>query len=406
MLASIVLLIESCGSPKTATPRSDPRDPVDGGAIEAEIPEAGAPSDGGATEITAPPGNGPPRVELGTPIQAPDGVWTEVDFPDGYCRDHAAAHLEVHLNSQSKKIAVYLEGGGGCFNDATCVLTIDGPTYILGGGIFNFNNPNNPIRDWNIFYVPYCTGDVHGGSNSAGVPGPSTGPQNFTGYTNLELYLSRILATVPDATDELLTGISAGGFGAGLNASLVAGNAPATVERFTVLDDSGPPLSNRYIQPCLQDMWRNVWGFESTFLKDCGTACPSRDDYVYDWSKYVVNRYAKGPFAPKFMAGFLSWDSDSTMSAFFGYGANNCTAQSSLTSTQFQAGLMDFRTMVQSATPSFGTYYVPGTSHTFLTLDGSPGSQGGLYNTEVNGVKLTDWINDLLSHKQASHVGP
>lgn len=407
LLGGLLLLLESCGSSGAARSESDV---ADGGAIETDG-QAGAPIDGAATDAavdaaTVPPGNGPPRVELGAPIQASDGVWTQVDFPEGYCRNHAQAHLAVHLNSQSKKIAIYLEGGGACFSDASCLFTIDGPSYMLGGGIFNFKNPNNPIRDWNIFYVPYCTGDVHGGSNPAGVPGPSTGPQNYTGYTNLQLYLSRILATVPDATDELLTGVSAGGFGAGLNASLVMGNAPASVERFTILDDSGPPLSNQYIRPCLQDTWRKVWGFDNTFLKDCGTACPSQNDYIYDWSKYLLSRYAKGAFAPKFMAGLLSWDGDSTISSFFGYGANDCTKQSPLTSAQFRSGLLDFRTMIQSETSSFGTYYVPGTSHTFLTLDGSPGSQGGLYNTEIDGVKLTNWINDLLAHKQAAHVGP
>ena len=30
-------------------------------------------------------------------------------------------------------------------------------------GIFNRLNPTNPIRDWNMVYVPYCTGDIHGG---------------------------------------------------------------------------------------------------------------------------------------------------------------------------------------------------------------------------------------------------
>ena len=86
----------------------------------------------------------------------------------------------------------------------------------------------------------------------AGNPGPLTGPQDYTGYPNLKLYLSRILATVPDATDELLTGSSAGGFGSGLTADLVARNAPATVQRFTILPGpmtsplrSIPPPSSR-----------------------------------------------------------------------------------------------------------------------------------------------------------------
>ncbi len=133
---------------------------------------------------------GPPDIQPGMPITAPDGVWTDVPFPEAYCRDGTPAHLMVHLNSASKKFAIYLEGGGACFNDASCkLLTIDLPSYVLGGGIFNFTRTDNPIGDWNIFYVPYCTGDVHAGDTRPGNPGPLTGPQNFTGYSNLKLYL-------------------------------------------------------------------------------------------------------------------------------------------------------------------------------------------------------------------------
>jgi hypothetical protein len=35
-----------------------------------------------------------------------------------------------------------------------------------------------------------------------------------------------------------------------------------------------------------------------------------------------------------------------------------------------------------------------------------PKGLGGLYDTQAGGVKLVDWINDLLTHKQAAHVGP
>jgi hypothetical protein len=357
---------------------------------------------------------GPPEIPLGTPILAPDGTWTSVPFPEGYCRDGTQAHLMVHVNSMSKKIAIYLEGGGACFNDATCKLaTFDLPSYVLGQGIFNFTRMDNPIRDWNIFYVPYCTGDVHAGLNPMGVPGPLTGPQSFTGYSNLKLYLSRILATVPDASDELLVGSSAGGFGAGLTAHLVARNVPASVERFTLLDDSGPPMSSQIIVPCLQDEWRKVWGFDTTFLKDCGPSCPTSNDYVDDWIGYLLSKYAKGPFAPKFMAGLISWTGDGVISSFFGFGANHCTATAPVPigMAQFEAGLLDFRTNVQGATSAFGTFYAAGTSHTSLLMDTSglvqgTGLLGGLYDTQVGGVKLVDWVTDLINHKQAAHVGP
>lgn len=357
---------------------------------------------------------GPPEITPGTPITAPNGVWTNVPFPEGYCRDGTPAHLMVHLNSSSKKVAIYLEGGGACFNDATCKLaTIDLPSYVLGQGIFNFTRADNPIGDFNVFYVPYCTGDVHAGSAPAGYPGPLTGPQSYTGYSNLKHYLSRILATVPDATDEVLLGSSAGGFGVGLTADLVARNVPASVERFTLIDDSGPPMSSQVIAPCLQDQWRKVWGFDNTFLADCGAACPTPNDYVHDWMQFLLNKYAKGPFAPKFMGGLVSWTGDGIISSFFGFGANDCTAATPIPigAPQYEAGLLDFRSMVQSETSAFGTFYQGGTSHTFFLQDSNglvPGTGllGGLYDAQVGNVRLVDWMSDLIHHKQAAHVGP
>jgi len=389
-LPSLVVAIGACGSPHIGA-----------------IVDADRASDGAAD-------SGPPAIPLGAPIQAPDGEWTSVPFPAGYCRDGAQAHLMVHLNSASKKVAIYLEGGGACFNDASCkLLTIDLPSYVLGGGIFNFGRADNPIRDWNVFYVPYCTGDVHAGTNPTGNPGPLTGAQDFTGYSNLQLYLSRILATVPDATDLLLTGSSAGGFGAGLNADLIARNAPASVERFTLLDDSGPPMSSTYIAPCLQTTWRTVWGFDQSFLADCGAACPTPDDYVSDWMHFLFAKYQAGPLASKFMGGLISWSGDAIISTFYGFGADNCTAAApvALSSAKFEAGLLEFRATAQAQAPAFGTFIADGGSHTFLLMDSSGlvpglGLIGGLYDTQVNGVKLVDWITALLAHAQAPHVGP
>jgi hypothetical protein len=403
-IGAILCFAGGCGSSGAVTGAAG-----SGAASSSASGSGGSTGSGGGS-----PDGGLPEIALGQPIQAPDGVWTDVPFPEGYCRDGTAAHLMVHLNSASQKFAIYLEGGGACFNDASCkLLDIDLPTYVLGQGIFNFTRTDNPIGDWNIFYVPYCTGDVHAGANPAGVPGPLTGPQDFTGYTNLELYLSRILATVPGATDELLTGSSAGGFGAGLTAGLVARNVPASVERFTLIDDSGQPMSSQYIAPCLQDIWRTVWGLDSTFLKECGAACPTSNDYVFDWMQYLLDTYAKGPFAPRFMGGLISWAGDAIISSFYGFGADNCTVTTPvpLTSAQFEAGLLGFRTQVQSQTSLFGTYFASGTSHTFLLQDSSGlvqgvGLLGGLYDTQVGGVTLVSWINDLLAHKQAATVGP
>jgi hypothetical protein len=37
-------------------------------------------------------------------------------------------------------------------------------------GLLDRANPQNPVRDWSLLFVPYCTGDVHSASN---VPQPA-----------------------------------------------------------------------------------------------------------------------------------------------------------------------------------------------------------------------------------------
>jgi hypothetical protein len=354
---------------------------------------------------------GPGDVTPSTPIMAPNGVWTDVPFPDGFCRDGEPAHMMVHLNSASQKIAIYEDAGGVCFNDATCIVgNLGFPGFKAGQGIFNFSNTDNPIADWNVFYIPDCEADTHAGDNHAGVPGPLTGPQHFSGYTNVKLYLARILATVPNMTDVLLTGSSAGGFGAALETDLIGRNLPASVQRYTMIDDSGPPLPNPTVPTCLQNTWQTVWGFGNTVLKDCGSGCPDHTNWTSDYLNFIAKKYGTGPMAQKFMGGFISSTADPVISAFFGFGKNNCTGVGLVSAADYQAGLLAIRRQVTSLTDRFGTFYFTSTTHTTLLFDTGVAYLGGLYSTQVAAdggtAKLTDWIRGLLNHTQAAHVGP
>lgn len=382
---------QGCGAPQVT--------PSDAGASEAGTvaPPADAGESHDAGDVV---GGSSGDIALGNPIVAVDGKWTTIPFPDAYCRNGTKAHVDVHLNSKSNKFAIYLEGGGGCFTDSSCQSTIDLSSYFfLPTGIWDFSRADNPIRDWNIFWIPNCEGDFHAGDNN-GDPGPSTGPQRYSGYTNLKLYLSRILATVPGATDELLMGLSAGGFGATTATDLVARNMPATVERFTLLNDAGLPFTNKAIPACMQDRWRTVWGLDKTFLKDCGTGCPNQNDYLSDWLKFIIGKYGTGPNASKFMAGFISSNDDYTSEKAAGYGASDCTANVQLTKSEFQAALTDVREVTTRLTDRFGTFYYP-------TTNGQHGAVvSGLDSKASDGTKLIDWMNALLAHTKAGTVGP
>ncbi|HAW91602.1 MULTISPECIES: pectin acetylesterase-family hydrolase [unclassified Arsukibacterium] len=149
---------------------------------------------------------------------------------------------------KSKNLLVYFNGGGACWNDATCVasLALAGvpaarPAYnpsiltdnspLNAGGIFNDSEKDNPFKDWSKVFIPYCTGDIHVGSSDVvyldvdgsitGYPGaPVTvkhrGSDNFMAVTAwLKQHFDK--KKQKKVKKLLVTGSSAGGYGATLH---------------------------------------------------------------------------------------------------------------------------------------------------------------------------------------------
>ena len=237
-----------------------------------------------------------PFTATGEPIDAADKAWTYVEFPDTKCRDGSPAGIAISKNSASTKLMIYLEGGGGCFDSLTCLANPTNTAAFQGEkdlGIFDCTNPRNPVGDWNVVYIPYCTGDIHGGTRSDAMVEGVTGPQQFVGYLNIKKFLNRVVPTFPGTTDLLLTGISAGGFGAALNAVSIQEAFPAV--KMTVIDDSGPAMSTTVVPECLQQKWRETWGLDDSVLKDCGAACPNKNDFTQTYALAMTRTFKDRP---------------------------------------------------------------------------------------------------------------
>jgi cysteine-rich repeat protein len=210
------------------------------------------------------------------PLDVPALEWTYVEVPGTRCMNGEVAGFGVSHNPESSNVMIYLEGGGACFND-TCDFTAFSIPFVPPiDGIFSRDNPANPVKDWTMIYVPYCTGDIHAGDAERELGGQL---RQFRGYTNITTYLQQWVPSFP-AERVLLTGISAGGFGAALNATQVADAYGEAVE-LTVIDDSGPPLSNDVIAPCLQTRFRETWNLDGTVLDACPQCDP--EDFATDF---------------------------------------------------------------------------------------------------------------------------
>jgi hypothetical protein len=357
--------------------------------------DGGESSSGDAPEL---PDDPLPKFE-GEPLpDAPVGEWIWVDFPESRCRDGSSTGIGVRRGA-SDNLAFFFEGGGACFNGFTCLANdpdYNGDDFSWWkdwdghAGIFNETRDDNPVRDWSFIYVPYCSGDVHGGDNAGVEVEDVNGVQIYNGYNNVEQFLGRIVPTFADAPHVLVTGVSAGGFGAGFNYHRIARSFPGKV---TLLDDSGPPMRDEYLAPCLQATWRAVWGLDSTIPGNCPDCSGPDGGGISELIRFIGARH------PEQRMGLISSEFDRTIGTFFSFGVDECAGLGAIYSAaRFRDGLYDLRDEVLVPTGNWGSYFIPGIEHTWI-------GHSSYYSTEVDGVRLVDWLDDLLAGEVA-HVSP
>lgn len=405
ILASLCAL--ACTSPMPA--------PDDAGVdASSPAPDAGterdAGSDAGSVEActSAPIEPSPfdcaasdPAIPLGEPISAAAQEWTFVPFDDAFCMDGSTTGIGVNINPASDVLVIYLEGGGACFDPFSCGTVanphgfdeLDFNAYgaALDRGLFNRTDPANPLRDASFVFVPYCTGDIHGGSNEDGPEG-----RMHVGYRNMTAYLSRLIPTFNDAEDGMqvsqviLAGRSAGGLGALVNFDQTQRAFDCTPVH--MVDDAGAVLSDSYLKPCLQARVRERWGLDAAIPPDCeDCSCPGGGG-LWNVYPYLARRHPERRF------GLITSMEDVTFRSFYGYGYSaGCDFPASMPGADYAAGLLEVREAM-AGDANFHTFYVPGERHTFTYPD---------LSTTVGGTSLATWIGQLVGDDPTwGDVGP
>lgn len=219
--------------------------------------------------------------------------WEKVALPGSQCGNGSQYKFFVRRTS-SPNLLVFFEGGGACWDFDTCsgragVLGAANPNGIADDYMTQFTakfvsplvngaDPGLPLRartdlvtkDWNIVYMPYCTGDVHIGNRAATYVDP-TGAQppltwKHAGFTNTTAAIQWAHGQFPTVDKLLVTGFSAGGTATAAGYFFVRNGIRP--QRGYYLDDSGPiypaPSASFNSRP-LHDTIRAAWGLDSVF---------------------------------------------------------------------------------------------------------------------------------------------
>ncbi len=334
--------------------------------------------------------------------------WVKVEPPGVVCGDGSQYKIWVNFSDKSDNLVVVFEPGGACWDYDSCA----GRNGIRGAANPNglpddhwelapFISPflsrfddTNPSRDWNMVYVPYCTGDVHTGVKTVTYDsGTTTDPDlefHHDGHAAVMQVVSWLDDNFTHVPKLLSTGCSAGGVGSLVNYRFLR-NGIKAVEKGYLISDSGPIFpSSGYSKP-LHSMIRAAWNLDalegdmpaSFTLDDMGTINTALADEFPDdriastffrrdmnFSLYSYERFYS--FPPK--AEILRmWDSDTQL-------------------------LVD-----QYETRDNLHYFIPyyrniNSSHctTVLNFAGS--------DIEERNMSLAQWVNDLVDDEQVESM--
>ncbi|MCB0217447.1 MAG: hypothetical protein KDH92_12470, partial [Chloroflexi bacterium] len=348
----------------------------------------------------------------GLPAALPDGLaqsgtWRSVAVEGATCG--RGAPYTFYLNESAAAnagIVILLDGGGACLKEGPAPAGTTGIARSLHCMDFeNFEDPlmndslftgllasiivpqvlpifsrgpENPLRDDHFVALPYCTGDVFAGTMRQAYdydPSEARFDVVHRGHLNVLGVLAWLYRNYPEDRPVLLTGLSAGGFGA-------IYNFPDVIERWprsTLLPDSGiaPPIDDSLLA---REGARVAarWGADTLIPYYCKAADCLSSSYrllAAHAAQYDGSPADWRPF------GLLQGQQDGTLTAYL-----------ETTACSYQQGLRRGR---GEARPENLRAYLPATDkHVFSAINPLAGETPFVSR---RGLRFLDWFMQLAS---------
>ncbi len=392
-LICVLFVLVGCGSDETAEETPTPEIAATQQQVEAsESVSTEAEGDLEQTESIAPEAETEPETETsdvpGPSLAELGPGWTPID-PGGDTRcAHDTAYTYWVRPGTTNRLLVYFEGGGGCWSADSCAA---GSTFYdddispnddpngRTNGILDLDHPQNPFRDYNMVFIPSCTGDVHWGQKIQSYP-KSDGSEltiYHHGYFNASAALDWAYANVTNPDSIFVTGCSAGSVGS-------ITHAPYIIEQYpeTPVTQLGDSLAFVYHRPVNVQTDYNAHDSFAEWIPAL-QAIPNGALVMSDVYSAVANYY------PDYTFGQYNTEADNVQIRFYDAIGGN--------PENFPGDLATSLSTIHQNSPNFRSYTASGDLHCIM-----PRSQ--FYSTEIEGVPLVDWVTDLANNESVSSV--
>jgi hypothetical protein len=352
----------------------------------------------GDVSVVSPPPAAPvaraPRTWADTtkPLSSLSRGWNRIPGREGTGCAHDSTFAFRVRPGLPDKVMIYLNGGGACWRAQECdprakptyTMTVDSANDAsVRQGIFDVSNNENPVRDFTMIYIPYCTGDVHLGTRTVDYEKDVKGnSKNFAvrheGAANLEAVLDWVYANIKSPRIVFVTGVSAGAIPSPVVAAKVARHYSRA--RVIQLGDG----AGGYHAPAIPALLAG-WGATDYLQRDPAFRSLDSADFTFERLYLAASRAA-----PRVHFAQYNSADDATQLYFL--------SLLGIKGQPLRKLLFTDLAQVRNGTNWFHTYTAPGAAHTILRSN-------ALYTLKVDGVLFSDWLASLVNGESVEDIG-
>ncbi|KQO05878.1 pectin acetylesterase-family hydrolase [Paenibacillus sp. Leaf72] len=332
------------------------------------------------------------------------GQWYRVPIP-GAVSANGSPYWGYYRKGTEPNLIVSFSGGGVSINEYTAarptVLDISAGEVenfyssvdllpaidlILNKGIFD-QAIDNPYRNWNCIFVGYVTGDFHVGNGDFHYTAPDGSPAvvHHHGYRNYRMLLDEVIQYVVSPEKLLITGSSAGAFGASGLASDIMSYFPEC-EDVTCCPDSSLLLHDEW-----KHIAQNVWHADEAIWKPLNSR-----NICLDWLRGL---YADKRDKVKYL--YICSVRDNELARYQNYVDQGQLKFDRDKAIQFQKDLKDMVQELKVGIPGIGIFLfdtpAPGADPELLGTQHCLIQDEGFSKPLSHGYSLRDWLWNAMN---------